>query len=164
MIVLAFDPGAHVGTALLETQGGGRRPRYCAGGEIGPSVEEVRWMLTQSVRAGADRVVIESEPPGQAKKAHVTRKGGRKVDISGPLQDMAQVAGLIYGMATSMGFDVVWMPATKWRRIVCGKATATDAEVKHMVTMLVEGLPAKTNTHVRDAVGCALGATLTGMR
>lgn len=154
---LAFDPGATVGFAILESAPGTRRPRFIDGGSERFDDPSFFASLLDAFRHQYPygRIAIESDPPGHSKKAHKIRKGGRDVDISGALQDMMRVAGIIEGIAIGVGLDVDHVPATVWRRSVCGKPTASDAEVKRMVTMLVEGLPARSSAHLRDAVGCA---------
>lgn len=157
--VLAFDPGKHLGFSVIHYHRADIRPLFLNGGEISPTPEVIGEVFERYVQRG-DLVAIEGEEPGKAKPAHKIRKGGRVVDISGPLQDMMRVAGLIQGIAVGRGCDVVWMPARKWRRALTGRANASDQLVATKLPLFVGGLPVKTNEHLRDAIGVGYGALM----
>lgn len=50
--------------------------------------------------------------------------------------------------------------ARSWRKLLIGKATPSDAEIAHVIKSRVDALPTRTNNHVRDAIGAAIGGAL----
>jgi Holliday junction resolvasome RuvABC endonuclease subunit len=154
MIVLGFDPGVHVGWAVLES--GPNRPRFLAGGviEAPPSVEVQvadEFDRLQKLR-GIDVVAVEHV----SGYAH-DRPGRPARVLSARLQDCAELAGVIVGVAIGRCLKVERMPAVTWKRYLGLKTNASDAQVKIALGLLVDGLPAKSSVHMRDAVGCAYG-------
>lgn len=159
MRVLAFDPGKHLGFSVLDNYLSAPRPMFIDGGELEPTPEAIVDVFDKHAERG-DVVAIEGEEPNHAKPAHKIRKGGRVVDISGPLQDMMRVAGLIQGIAVGRGCDVVWMPARKWRRALTNRANASDQLIATKMPLFVSSLPIKSNAHLRDAIGVGYGALM----
>lgn len=72
------------------------------------------------------------------------------------LIDTALVAGQILGWSRIASSHTSTCTSWDWKRVLTGHPSAKDAEVKHALSGCVEGLPARTNCHVRDAVGVAL--------
>ena len=68
----------------------------------------------------------------------------------------AEIAGFLQGLAAAEGRICVTPSAQDWRRVVVGRAAATDDEVREAVRRHVRQLPTRTSVHVRDAAGCAL--------
>jgi Holliday junction resolvasome RuvABC endonuclease subunit len=73
----------------------------------------------------------------------------------------SRVAATIAADARGMGLKVIELPASKWRHAITRKSNASDAVIKRAVTMYCAGLPARSNAHVRDAIGLGL-VTLWG--
>lgn len=72
------------------------------------------------------------------------------------LLETARVAGEIAGLARLSGYRVAQLPAGKWRHALAGKNNASDALVARACAMFVRGMPKKSNSHVRDALGLAV--------
>jgi Holliday junction resolvasome RuvABC endonuclease subunit len=73
----------------------------------------------------------------------------------------ARVAGELVAVAQSCHRRVVEMSASKWRQGLTGKSNASDALIKKAVELYVDGLPKRSNAHVRDAIGVAIvGASM----
>lgn len=71
----------------------------------------------------------------------------------------ARVGGMIEACAIAMLGVPPWIiSASEWRKIVVGIGNPTDKQVEHAVWTNLPGMPAKSNVHTRDAMGCALGA------
>lgn len=66
------------------------------------------------------------------------------------------------GTAQAHGYAVVEASAEQWRRQLTGRGAANDAAIKRALAPFVDGLPARTNAHVRDALGVALFAAWWG--
>jgi Holliday junction resolvasome RuvABC endonuclease subunit len=151
MIVLGIDPsgGDNVGLAVIDTSG--RRPRWVLGGKC-----EARTMLSVAPFGPLDLVAIEvpSVGPRQAAKAVLAT---------------AAEAGRIRGICEAAGLRVVECYPIDWRRAIvgrtrrCGQLTI-DAMTKRAVEMRVDGMPKRTSSHVRDAVGIALFGAEVAMR
>ena len=156
MRVIAFDPGKHVGFCVLSSGRG--RPAFVTGGVL--HSENLSALLDLNEYYFDDIVCAIEVVSG---KAHRIRKGGRTVDISAALNATAHVAGVLEGMARAFGLEVLHVPAVEWRRAMCGKATANDATVKRAVSTLIEGWPARSSAHMRDAAGTAYVAMVKAM-
>lgn len=142
-LIVSFDPGpSECGYAIVAPVG--RRARYVIAGMVTSSVDGIMNVL----RFGnVERVVIE-RPRGYI---HATYRGPT-------LLDTAFVAGLIEGIARSIGLEVRSMSAEQWRRALTGSATATDAVIEGVVRPNVIGMPRVSNPHSRDSLGLAVFA------
>lgn len=154
---LAFDPGRHCGWAILSKEDRSKvRPSFFEGGVI-----EGRDMAAQV----ADRLRASAGMFGRSLIVGVEtiagfthgRKGRGVKALTKHINEASEFGGEIAGMARMMALPVTKMPATEWRRIVGAGATGSDADVKACLSVLVAGLPKKSNAHLRDAVGCAYG-------
>lgn len=65
-------------------------------------------------------------------------------------------AGLWYGCATARLGSRAMLSPQSVRIALCGKAGASDADVARALAAHVDGIPTRTNTHVRDAAAVAL--------
>lgn len=148
-VVLAFDPGStSSGWAELEVFGSPMTARLRAFGEVPHNPHAWRALI-----GGSHVVAIE--------RVRGIVYGIKGAGIVPHLIDASWACGGIYATAKLAGIPVVDMPAVEWRRIVCGRPNASDAIVKLAVTRLVKDMPVRTNTHVRDAIGCGLAVGWT---
>ncbi len=75
----------------------------------------------------------------------------------------AAIAGSIATLARATGRAVLPLSAQAVRRALCGRGvrgTPGDAHVKRALSVLVVGMPARSSTHVRDALAAAVVALL----
>ena len=81
-----------------------------------------------------------------------------------PIIATARAAGELAGRLRALGVRAAYTTAADWRRELVGYANAHDAAVKSWLEAQVEGLPARTNVHVRDALGVACWAGVRAER
>lgn len=154
MKVLSFDPGTKMtGWAYVEVSGCPALSRpitatFITAGNISSLPDALEALM---LRHESGLVAIE--------KLEGYAFGGRVQVVSG-LVSSSNVAGIIRGLAHAHKRATVEMSATAWRKIVCGRGSATDAVIKTTVNRVVEAMPKRSNAHVRDAVGLALGASI----
>ena len=148
MIVLGVDPGSSAsGWARVDVRGGNGLPvtvTYVSSGNALSKPSSLSPLMDGADVVGCEKlegVTYPAKGPG----------------IVSALIASSYVAGLVSGIAAARGIRCIDMPAVQWRRIVIGKPNANDALVKDVVHRLVIGLPKRTNVHVRDALGVALG-------
>jgi Holliday junction resolvasome RuvABC endonuclease subunit len=156
VVILGIDPGpTSCGWAIVETRGGGggvpSTCRFVAGGKREPAVD-LLWPMMRSTH-----VVAIERPRGYG-------AGDGQAVRMGPLMDTSYVAGMCFALAWMEDRQVIEMRAADWRRMICGKGAASDAAVKTSVEKLVAGMPKRSNTHLRDAVGIALAAAWSRQR
>lgn len=70
----------------------------------------------------------------------------------------ARAAGELGGAARAAGLRTEYVTAADWRAGLLGVANAHDKAIKDWVEKHVQGLPKKTNVHVRDAIALAVFA------
>lgn len=152
--VLGVDPGpSHCGWGVVERAERNGRARFVAGGRI-PSDNESLRRLVGDPGLSVDVVAIE-QPSGfifeRARGAQVMATRG--------------VADAIAMAAETLGRKVVQLTANQVRRSLCGPSNGIpgDRAVKMAVGLYVVGLPAKTNSHVRDALLVACWALFRGV-
>lgn len=147
MIVLGVDPGASTGWAMLACERGSR-PVWLQGGTMRGDIETEFSLLMRDLRA--DVLAVETPAGGIYGLARAEA-----------LLASAVLAGWLRGFAEGRDdgpADVCRLSATDWRRTVVGRPNATDQQIARTIAMIVDGLPRRTNAHVRDAVGVAIGA------
>jgi Holliday junction resolvasome RuvABC endonuclease subunit len=116
-------------------------------------------------RRGAARALFAEHQP--AVVAVEVPDGFVHAKYRGPtLLATARVAGGLAWLAEGETLRVIELPAAAWRQTLVGRPHAKDAVIKLAVERLVTGLPARTNVHVRDALGLAIVASwiLRGLR
>lgn len=115
---------------------------------------------------------------GDVASATAERVGGRLMSVverpAGYIHEHARGAQLL---ATAFAAGALWhklggrsllgpcaqIAPERWRSVVCGKPTPSDADVKRALGIHLT-LPARSNAHERDACGVALGwALLAGI-
>ena len=155
-VVAGVDPGATIGWAVV------RIPRHWLGGVI------VRRELAEVLGCGATR------DPGDAvgmlsrrgvERAWVERASGGAYGLArvGALLDSAWLGGWLAATLEQHVPLVIGVRAGDWRTVVAGRPSATDAMVAQALTSWVV-LPQRSNAHVRDAIGCAIGGAIIGRR
>lgn len=121
----------------------GSRARFVEGGEVASEVADVRRLLE---RTRPDLLALEC-PSGYVHEAF--RAPG--------LLATARVTGGIAWLASMSGITSTELPATAVRKVLCGKATAKDGDVRDALARLGV-LPMRSNVHVRDAIALAIVA------
>jgi Holliday junction resolvasome RuvABC endonuclease subunit len=72
------------------------------------------------------------------------------------LLSMNRAAGYLQGRFEALGIEVLTPASQDWRRVVCGKGAASDAQIAAAVRAGVLGVPARAKVHSLDAAGAAL--------
>ena len=151
MIVLGFDPGSRSsGWARLDVRGCAPAPvvpTFLEGGEV----ESDFFAVGALFRATSSDLVAVEWLEGIA---YPIRNPG----IVAQLLASSAAASRIETLARVAERKTSRVPAVKWRHLLCGRGNADDKLVKLAVERLVYGMPPRSNVHVRDAVGCAVGA------
>ncbi|MGE0792468.1 MAG: crossover junction endodeoxyribonuclease RuvC [Sandaracinaceae bacterium] len=156
MIIVAFDPGAPTtGWCAVDARGGKGRPvttTFWAGGVVESQPQAIHELLATRQRVDVERIDVVA----------VERLEGFAFPSKGPgivsgLIAGSRAAGVTAAIAWSLGIRVVEMTANTWRRLVLGRPAATDALIANVIPRLVHGWPKRSNVHVRDAGGLALG-------
>lgn len=150
MIVIGFDPGATTGWAAIRIVG--QRGIYLDGGTVrGPEgLEglELPW---------AHFVVYEHV-------SKIYRRDDFGTGMATALGEASYLAGMIRGIMRGRGIPSAPCSAAEWRKALVGKARASDAEIKATLMPRIAAAPARTNAHVRDAIGVALYGGLRLLR
>lgn len=157
MIILGVDVGKATGLCLLDM--GGARPRLldaCAVRDDLAVVLDVRFFAR-----GVALVGIET--PTQVFHHGRAKKGmGARIGIERALLAATPMVGVVRAVAALRAPAALLFEgqAHEVRRAVLGKLPkdGIDAFVGKMVPRLVEGWPARSNNHVRDAAVVALYA------
>ncbi len=145
--VLAFDPGEHsTGWCLLESAITRGFARYLDGGNVESTKSAFRTLIAT---IEPTRTICAIEAPSGHIHEHVR---------GAALLATARVAGWIGGIAFSQEAKTIEVSASKWRLAICGKTNPSDAIVKLAVSRYTVGMPARSNAHVRDALGCGIVA------
>ena len=155
LIVIGFDPGSHsCGWSRIDVRGSAPDPVVCTfleGGSVNSAWFDVDHLLRALAADHNGTLVAIEWLEGIAypcKHANV---------VSGLIASAA-AAGIVEGTARAMGLNTSRVPAVKWRGLVCGRPNANDALVKAALEARVVGMPKRSSVHVRDAIGCAVGA------
>lgn len=148
-VVLGVDAGpSSCGYAILRSpERPGHRPVFVTGGSV-PSDPDNLWGLIESQRLSVPNLAVAVE--GVRGYAYGIERSAHLVATNG-------VAEFIHGIVYANRIPYVGTSAATWRKALCGKANASDATIKRVVVMLIEGVP-RTNAHVRDACGAAFYA------
>lgn len=162
LLVLGLDPGPDEnGWALVESIRRGGHPAFVAGGKVMSEGPALRWVLRRAEqqaamdrRACPDLVVAIERPHWHG----VARDEAAQRAIGACLIETNYVVGRIAEMAEARGLAVLEIAAPVWRKRVLGKATADDAAIAQALPLVVSNLPKRSNAHVRDACGVAVGA------
>ncbi len=147
MIILAFDPGKETGHAFLDFTSG--RPLLRSYAVLAESDIEHTLATELHCADRADPVVAVEVNEVYATRernfnpVHLIRAG--------------RIAGQIIGYARALDVRVVTFSAHEWRGAIVGDRTPSDADIKRVLSRLVE-LPKQSNNHERDAIGCGLYA------
>jgi Holliday junction resolvasome RuvABC endonuclease subunit len=158
--VLGLDPGADIGWAILD---------------VGTSTAEPVWTGTASARTDAEikaawhllLEVIDTHHPRLVAIERVERVHGTPRMGSSYAQGLARAAwigGGLCALVRSKGLEPVTVEAPVWRLELVGIRSATDREVKEMLSTRCPHWPARSNAHERDAAGVALFAGLAARR
>jgi Holliday junction resolvasome RuvABC endonuclease subunit len=142
--VLAWDPGIAVSYyALLESgRDSGNRVRFLDGGKVSSDLDS----LSGRLEGVGNVACVAVETPRGFIYQHA--RGAALLETRGVAERIAIAAQV-------MGHTVVQMPATEWRKALCGKGNASDDQIKRMVQMVTVNLPTRSSEHVRDAIGLA---------
>lgn len=153
LTVLGIDIGPDLcGVARVQVESIGRS-RLTWSGLL--SFEDV---FKEVERAAVDLVAIEC--PEEVHQGLVRLRGAAALrSASQHIGDCKRIAGRVEGLLMARKLAYETTTARIWRAALCGRAAATDAQVKTALTLRCE--MGKTNNHVRDAVGVAIWA---GMR
>ena len=152
---VGFDPSTE-GTAyaFIWTHDGRRNFHECGALMSDDSIKTYIARLTPDV-------VVCIERPAAALHIHDEGRAAARAKASHLIMT-ARVAGFIAGVALYRGLQVIELAPERWRSIVVGSPHPQDSDVKRAVRVLVPTWPEKSNSHVRDAAGVALGASLLG--
>ncbi len=144
-LILGIDPGTWEGRhgwALLEASPG-CPPRWLSAGHT----------PTPELFAGVSAALA----PGLVRVALETAAGYVWQHYKGAdLLSMNRTAGYLQGRFEALGIEVLTPASQDWRRVVCGKGAASDAQIAAAVRAGVLGVPAKAKVHSLDAAGAAL--------
>lgn len=137
MNILGVDPGSRwIGLAIVAPiDGGGLKVVRCAA--IDCNLGYMAHLWVESFNTQIDAVCVEMPV-------------GRPGPWIGPIVQTAACAGEFFGAAMALGLPAEYVTCSKWRKELCGKANAKDAQVKEAMKGLFPQVP-KTNAHVRDA-------------
>lgn len=144
-LVLGVDPGAKLHGWCLLALAPGQRPRWAAAGHHDAA------SLGQAVRAetvglGDVLISVVEKPAGYV---HEPARGAALIETAFWAGALWQQLG-----GTSLAGPCHLLSPEQWRRVVCGKGTPSDAEVKSALRVRL-ALPARSNAHQRDACGVA---------
>lgn len=149
MRILGFDPGPEMcGYAMLRSTGDRSRPMFVCGGTVKSRGTDLAALIGGEATAagGVEPFVVAIE---------VVRGYAYEPARSSALHATAQIAGMIQGLCHGLSVACESMSGAEWRKHMVGKGNADDALVKAAVRTLVDGLPDRTNVHLRDAAGVA---------
>lgn len=111
--------------------------------------------------AKVDLVAIEC--PEEVHQGLVRLRGAAALrSASQHIGDCKRIAGRIEGLLMARKALYETTTARVWRAALCGRANATDAQVKTALTLRCE--MGKTNNHIRDAAGVAIWAGMRAQR
>ena len=151
MIILGLDPGSHTtGYAILDAERATVSFVECGSLE---NEELAAWLYDDA--HDVDCVAIE-----RIEGVAFAPKGA---GIVPHLLSASNAAGVAKGAAQLLSTNrarvhIVEASAREWRKAIVGKANASDADVKRVVTLHVQGWPKVSNAHERDAAGVAMYA------
>jgi Holliday junction resolvasome RuvABC endonuclease subunit len=157
VIVVGFDPSTE-GTAwaMLDIQPKSRKYLDCGRARDDEAIVD---FFDRFVGYGFPTILVAVETPGHALHIHHEGIPAARARAS-CLIATARVAGFISGRASARGLLVYEVTPERWRSLVIGLPSPQDVAIKAAITRLVVEWPAKSNSHVRDAAGVALGAEL----
>lgn len=147
MIILGLDPGSRsTGYAILDAERAMVSFVECGSLE---NDELAAWLYDDAHDVGCvaiERIEgIAFAPKGPGIVPH--------------LLSASNAAGVAKGAAQLLSHvHIVEASAREWRKAIVGKANASDADVKRVVTLHVQGWPKVSNAHERDAAGVAMYA------
>ena len=157
MIILGIDPGTHVGWCVLDHDG--KRARWVHSDVYTDQndvlVEHVYAAARMNLRGDeSQRIVICAiETPGGGMYS-----GARSAGVL----DCAFYAGRMFQHARQEGSNALRIRADEVRRALIGRPSAKDWEVAAALPPWIDGVPKRTNAHVRDAAAIALVAGWPG--
>ena len=180
MRILGLDPGAsHVGLCVLSTAPAGVRLIHGSALSVG---HEAPRAAVKRDKAGRESTSIRVLDDGDLVALRIAVRellmahpvdlvaiervrqltgrapGGAGAAIGAAMSDAQWVGGELAGLARGFGFEVMTCAAGEWRAALTGKRNATDAEIATLVPLAVQGWPARSSSHARDAAGVALYA------
>lgn len=165
--IIAFDPGSSSsGWARIDVRWGLGLPVTCTFVAKGKVANDVFAAKALVARDDVDMVAIE-QPEAYAFKRQRADGTQKQYGASmvGYLMAARGVSDQLKTLAMLAGKTIVEVPATRVRRLLCGRGSVKDATVKNAVTRLVAGWPARSNDHERDAAACGVAAAwLTASR
>jgi len=129
------------------------RYHYIRSGSLDPANLELFAALLQTERY--DIVAIERGflVPGSRAGADVLQN----IEYSAMLYATALNEKRTRGLAYSLH----WLPQPQWSRYLCGtRRSANSREIAYIVKHSVLDLPARSNVHLRDAIGLGIAAHL----
>lgn len=152
---LGWDPGSRrVGWALLDVP------------DRGPAVHIRSGLLDlqeQDVLFSPGSPLLTMREDGVLHVAveqvrQVVEREGFSISMAAELAKSERVGGLIVGAARILGMQWSEPSAPAWRQSLCGQRQASDGLIKTIMEARVHGLPVRTNSHQRDAMGVAIYA------
>lgn len=149
-LILGIDPGpTRSGWALLDIFEIRRRVLDCG---HSTTAEVIAALGSRWTNVGLLMVAIET--PGHM---HPRGSPAALVGRANGLIATTRVSAELAGAAERVGLRVMHIRAIDWRRgIVGGKGNASDAQVKAALSLQLVGLPGRTSSHCRDAMGVAM--------
>ena len=142
MNLLSLDPGP-TSSGYARVRLVGPRVTYVSSGRVSSDLNQLERLFDPEL----DAVAVET-PKGYV---FSPARGAQ-------LLATARIAGALAWMAQARHLRLVELSAGEWRKALCGRATADDHRVADAVAANVIDCPAKSNVHVRDALGLALVA------
>lgn len=149
MIVAGIDPGPKSSAwAVLECTPGDR-PRWIA--KAYPKNED---LFLPALIAAHRPELVAVETSGDShvfgKTPQAMRSRARWLALTN------RVSGEMAGLLKAIGCSVVEVPAATSRRGIGGKANCSDGIIKRALAMTTDNMPARTNSHTRDAACAAI--------
>lgn len=156
MIVLGCDVGAKTGLAILDCSG--PRPRHVASCSVAADLVGVLDALLD----GLNVTVVGIETPTQVfEHGRARLSKGARIGIERALLAATPMVGVVRAVVQLKSAAAVYEgQAHECRKAVIGRLpkAGVDAAVKAFVLRVVEGWPARSNDHERDAAVAALFA------
>lgn len=146
---LAFDPGPkRTGWGFLKATGPMTRPHFLAGGMVASDNRTLGALIERCTLPEQWHLSVAIELPGR-----YLYNAAR----AAPLFDTSGVGHAIEAICDERSLPRISLIPQAWRRRLCAgsRGLPGDAQVKTTLAMLVTGLPKRTNSHVRDALGLA---------
>lgn len=142
MIVLACDPGATTGWAIVDMTGARPRIVSCGHWRAKPeTLTEMHEIATEHF----DLVAVES-----VQKMYYRDRFSAAMATA--IQNATRIEERILAAARARNIPTAICTAAEARAAIAGARNASDARIKMALQRQVDGLPKRTSSHARDAI------------